>query len=478
LQARQSSVAEVYLRKALVLAPQHSGAQRMLVRSHLVSNLPGQALEALRPLLGGDIAKDPTLAMLAGEAYLANGDIREASAYYTAAAASAPTQPLARTRLGQIALHTDNVDAGLNQLEQVAAAADAPMQADLALIVGHMRHNQLDAAFQAAYRFAKKQPDRPLPFQLLGSLYAAKKDDVASRSNFLKALEISPSYLPAMAGLSSLDLAENQPLQARQRFDAIIAKEPNNEQALLGLADVMQKSGAVAADIAGTLQRANRANPQSSDARVALVTQYLRIAQPLAALSAAQEAAAALPTDVRVLDVLGQAQEAAGQHNQAIETYQRLAALEPRRMSMEKLAERALRSGNYRSAVALYRNVIEQEPENYIALNNLAWAAGRIGDASAVGYAQRAVKIAPDDAAALDTLGSLMVARGDVEHGVAHLRKARELAPKRLDIRLNYAKALIETGRKTVARSELESFRAASDDPASKAEIAAIIKGL
>lgn len=478
MQDRRPLAAEIHLRSALVVAPEHIGARRMLVRTYLDANLPVQAREALQPLLTAAVA-DPTVAMLAGEAYLANGDTRQASAYFTTAAASDKTKAVARTRLAQIALATGNVAAGTKQLEQVAAAADGPAQADLALITGYMQSNELNLALQAAQRFAKKQPDRPLPFQLLGSVYAARKDWAAAREQFLKALEMSPSYLPAVASLSALDLAGNKPLEARQRFDAVVLKEPNNEQAWLGLADVLMKSAAPAADITATLQRAIRANAQSSDARVALITHYLRIGQASLALTAAQEAAAALPNDLRVLYALGEAQKAAGQTNQSIETFNRLGALQPQsKLLIANMAERTLLAGDIQSAVALYRSIIEQQPDNYVALNNLAWAAGRIGDPKAIEYAQRAVKIAPDDAAALDTLGALLVARGDVEQGVALLRKAKELAPKRQDIRLNYAKALIKAGRKSDARSELEALRSTANDPAGKAEIAALLKEL
>jgi len=479
LRARQPAAAETHLRAALALAPQHAGARRMLVRAYLISNLPAKALEALQPLLIADNASDPTLAMLAGEAFLANGDVREAANYYTAAAESAATKPVAQTRLGQIAMAAGDTQAGLKQLEQVAAADDAPIQADLALIAGYLRGDQLDRALQAAQRFVKKQPNRPLPFQLLGSVYAAKNDSLSARAQFLKALEVSSTYLPAVAGLASLDISAGEPAEAQRRFDAIVAKEPNNEQALLGLADVMIKTGAQASVITETLQRANRVNPQLSDARVALIMHHLRVEQASLALAAAQEAAAALPNDPRILYALAQSQEADGQTQQAIQTFNRLATLEPQsKLLTARLAEEALRAGNMRSAMALYRSVVKQEPENYVALNNLAWAAGEVGDPKAVEYAQRAVKIAPEDAATLDTLGSLLVARGDIEHGVGYLRKARELAPKRSDIRLNYAKALIKAGRKSVARSELEYLRSAAEDPAGKAEIATILKGL
>jgi putative PEP-CTERM system TPR-repeat lipoprotein len=377
----------------------------------------------------------------------------------------------------------------------------------------------------------------------------------------------------------------------------------------------MLRTGAAAPEIAATLQRATLVNPSSSSARFALIAHYLRVKDPALALATAQEAAAALPNDLQILYALGRAQEAAGLANQAIETFNRLSALEPqsrfpllqlaavhaRRADYDKvvnalqraqrisandpamvrdlvagyllagrpqdaikqaralqtsapkmpagyllegdaraaakqwvdaesayraglkvapnsgvlalrlhgalgasgqnaeaetfakkwltehpkdtvlrvgLAEGALQAGNLRSAVAHYQAVVEQEPNNAVALNNLAWASGQMGDPKALGYAQRAVQIAPQNAAALDTLGSLLIAAGDAESGVEYLGRAKALAPDRSDIRLNYAKALIKAGKKDAARSELEALQAVPDAFAGKSEIASVLKGL
>lgn len=479
LQAQQPGAAEILLRQALTLAPQHSGARRMLARTFLLADQPARAIEALHPLLRAGAVNDPALAMLAGEAYLANGQMSEASTQYTAAAQFSDTKPSALTRLGQIALASGDLYGGLRQLEQVAATDGAPIQADLALIAGHIRSNQLDRALQSAQRLLQKQPDRPLAYQLLASVYLAKKESDAARQQFTKALELSPSYLPAVAGLSRLDLAAGHPLEARQRFDAVIEKEPNNEQALLGLADVMLKTGADASDITATLKRAVLASGRSSDAHLALVAHYLRLRQASNALLAAQEAAAAIPHDPRIFYALGRAQQAGGQPQQALATFRKLAALGPQsKVMLAQMAEQELRDGNLQSAVVLYESVVEQAGDDVVALNNLAWAAGQLGDPQAVEYARRAVRLAPDNAAALDTLGSLLVAGGDIDRGLEHLRRATALAPKRSDIRLNYAKALIKAGKNAAAKSELLALRATSDDPAGKAEIASMLRGL
>ena len=59
------------------------------------------------------------------------------------------------------------------------------------------------------------------------------------------------------------------------------------------------------------------------------------------------------------------------------------------------LAEHELRARDFKAAVTHYQAVVTQQPENVVALNNLAWAAGQLGDPKALDYAQRALRIAP-----------------------------------------------------------------------------------
>ena len=68
----------------------------------------------------------------------------------------------------------------------------------------------------------------------------------AARAAFTKAVELSPTYLPAIVNLARLDIAEKKPADARKRFEALVAKDPKNEQALLALADVMARTGCAA----------------------------------------------------------------------------------------------------------------------------------------------------------------------------------------------------------------------------------------
>ena len=57
----------------------------------------------------------------------------------------------------------------------------------------------------------------------------------------------------------------------------------------------------------------------------------------------------------------------------------------------------------------------------------------------------------------MDTHGWILVQHGDAARGIELLRKANSIAPQDTDIRLHLAKALLKTGDKAAAKSELES---------------------
>ena len=101
-------------------------------------------------------------------------------------------------------------------------------------------------------------------------------------------------------------------------------------------------------------------------------------------------------------------------------------------------------------------------------LNNLAWVTGELDDPKALSYAEKASALAPANPAVLDTLGMLLVKKGDVTQGLEKLQKAAQLAPNQSDIRLHLAKALIKAGDKVAARKELEALAQASSQAAGK----------
>ncbi|MFN3566659.1 MAG: XrtA/PEP-CTERM system TPR-repeat protein PrsT, partial [Burkholderiaceae bacterium] len=414
LRANQPLAAEAYLRKAISRAPEHLGAQRMLVGALLRAGQPGKAIEALQPLVQHAGAGDPQVLMLAGETYLANGDLKQAASYFTSAASSDAQQVAARTRLGQIALATGRTEAGIRELEAASELDAGQYQADLVLIVGHLRAGRTARALEAARTLEKKQPDNPLSHHVLGVVHAARKDSAAARRSFEKALALRPSYLPAAQGLAGLDLVEKKPGAAKARYEAMIAADPKNEQIYVALADLLARTGSPPADVAATLQRAVAANPQSVEARLALIGFQLRVRDTAAALAAARDAAAALPKEPRLLDALAEAQIAAGQSRDAIETLKRSADLQPQTVRpLVRLASVQAGAKEYEAAIETLRRAQRLAPSDTGVVRSLVASfvqSGRHEEALREAKALQARE--PKSAAGYALEGDVLAAQG------------------------------------------------------------------
>ncbi|MCB2043585.1 MAG: tetratricopeptide repeat protein, partial [Rhodoferax sp.] len=157
----------------------------------------------------------------------------------------------------------------------------------------------------------------------------AKKDLAGARKAFEQSLALDPVYFPSVASLAALDLGDKNIDAARKRFDAVLAKNPQHPQALLALAELRAREGGTKADVVELINKAVAANPTEKVPRLLLIDLHLRARDHKLALSAAQNAVAAIPDNPELLDALGRAQLASGDSNQALISYNKVAGMVP-----------------------------------------------------------------------------------------------------------------------------------------------------
>jgi tetratricopeptide (TPR) repeat protein len=85
--------------------------------------------------------------------------------------------------------------------------------------------------------------------------------------------------------------------------------------------------------------------------------------------------------------------------------------------------------GNYTAAIDRYRKVIEAEPQNIQALNNLAYLLTEHGNKpdEALKYAEKAGELSPQDPDIADTLGWIYYRKGLYSLAVRHLERAASM---------------------------------------------------
>jgi putative PEP-CTERM system TPR-repeat lipoprotein len=235
-----------------------------------------------------------------------------------------------------------------------------------------------------------------------------------------KALSSKPDYVPALALQAELDLRRGDVAKAEARAKAIVAR--NAEQAV---------GYRLLADAALA-----RKNPPEA-------VEHYRIA-----LTKEETTDGALR--------LAWAHVLAGSTGEAVRILESWVQRHPKDLvAMRALADLYARTGDLPSARLWYERVLARRADDPFALNNLAHVLFRQGDAAALGYAERAHKLAPREAAIQDTLGWMLVQRGERDAGLRHLREARLRDPKSPEIRYHLAVALAQAGRRQEARAEL-----------------------
>jgi len=134
------------------------------------------------------------------------------------------------------------------------------------------------------------------------------------------------------------------------------------------------------------------------------------------------------------------------------------------------LAQAYQRERQADKARAEYARILEYEPDNLIAGNNLAWGYFTAGDSRAEAIARQAYASHPENSAILDTLGWILASKGEVDDGVGFLRTAVASASSSGETRYHLAAALVEAGEREEAQGILEKLLSTDTEFSSREE--------
>lgn len=123
-----------------------------------------------------------------------------------------------------------------------------------------------------------------------------------------------------------------------------------------------------------------------------------------------------------------------------------------------KLAMLQQANGQDAAAATNYEQLLSSQPTNVAALNNLAWIYHHGGDDRAIGLAEKAYKLSPDNPSVADTYGWILLQSGSHEESVPILEKAHEMQPDSDDIARHLAEAYKTVGMKAEAERLLETL--------------------
>lgn len=355
--------AQVHLASALSLAPGNLYVRKLMLSSLARSGQVRRALEVLQPGLK-QAPEDRQLMLMAGELYLEGGEFGKAAAYFDKVAARDPKDPLARYKLGLSRLAAGDTDKAFSDLEAAVAIDSTKYEADTVLVVSYLTRGKYDQALKVMESLEKKQPKNPVTFNLKAAIYMGKKDVSSARKYLERALELSPTFLPAAKNVALLDLEDKNIKAARGRIESLLEKDKNDVQVLLTLAEMGPRLGASSSEVIDWLVRASKANSGSVQPHLKLARAYIQAADAKKALETALQARTISPDNIEVLDTLGSIQLLAGETGQAITTYSSLATLQPNSPAvLYRLARIHIGNGGDQLAATTLRKALALKPD-------------------------------------------------------------------------------------------------------------------
>ena len=455
VEARSGSLlaAESHFVKALRVDATQDQARRNLAQVYLLLGAPGKALETLKPLIEPG-SRDAGALSLVAEALQQAGDMRGAETFFSRASSVSPDDESVQTAAALARLSRTDSATAVAELTQLSKRSKG-VYADMALISAHLQRMDTDAALQAIDTMAKKEPDSTAPAMLRGQVHLLRNDMAAARQAYDAALKTNPRLYAATANLAIIDEREKKPADAQKRLEAVLATDSRNHIAAVALAELRLRQQAPFADVLKGLQDAIKASPQEAGPRLLLVNQLLQRKQATEALSAARDAAAAIPNNLAVLDALGTALTRSGDLQQAMSTFKQAANLDASAAQPHvRMAELFSNRGDARSAHNALARALQSEPGAeavQMALVDLALRDKRPKDVQSV--AKDLQTKFPQRAHGLVLEGLLAQRQKDHASAIAAFRNGLKIDPTSTTAAVRLYQSLMANGAQAEART-------------------------
>jgi len=322
IQLHDFQIAEEYLSRYVTMNPgQPQASLQLAVARAQLGDYTG-AIEVAEPLLETQASSVPLLVLLGG-AYMEMGDVQRGTDYLEQAVELSPDAVQIRTQLAKGLLASGEADRAVVQLQAAVHHDQDSVQADVLLVLTYLRNKDYINAEQAALRLEERNPSDPIAPNLSGLVYLAQNDLTRAANKFNQALSLDPVFTTAESNLAKIDLLNKNINSAEKRYKRILKIQPNNMNAMLGLAAIAE----LRQDKAGMvryLEQAGAGNPKNVQPGLLLANFYLNTNEPLRALNVTNDLSNRFPNNPGVLKALARAQSASGEHNNAVRTLERL----------------------------------------------------------------------------------------------------------------------------------------------------------
>lgn len=271
----------------------------------------------------------------------------------------------------------------------------------------------------------------------LGGLYLQQKEFGKAGEQFQKVWTSSPPDIRGYLGIQEIKMAQGKPADAVKGMQDLVDKNPNVPQFRAELANTQAVAGS-------QLQRSNPAQAKSFfESAAANYKEVLKVNGK--------------STEIWIR--LGVLQRALGDNDAALASFEQASNISPQ--NVDAILQRAMMLetlNRKKEAADLYNRVLGIDPNNALALNNLAFMNADNGTNldQAMTFAERAKQQAPQSPDVADTLGYVYFRKNLNSEALEIFKQDVQDQPANPTFHLHLAMALLKQGDKQGAREEAQ----------------------
>ncbi|MEW4527064.1 tetratricopeptide repeat protein [Maioricimonas sp. JC845] len=394
-----------------------------------------------------------------------------------AAAAEQNDSPRARHRQASQLFRAGKVIEARRLWDEAAAQDPNLPPSDIAVAFAYLEQGNLASARVAIDTAAGRVPDSPLLWIARAQLAAGERGLGTARDALHKAHDMAPGLYITNLWLGQFYEERGALSDATEYYKAAVAADSQRTEALTGIARLQFRT----LDMDGafrTLQRVSEIDPTvSAESRMAAL--HLNAGDLPGALMWQEQAVAQQPGNQDALVALARLQLRLKQFDSARATIERIPAWEDTPRLLLLHAQIDDDEGRSDEAAALYRKIIQLDPENVIALNNLAMILLESDQSrdEAVDAAARAIALAPGNPAVRATHACALQASGHKDAATALQRAVHEV-PADPWVRFFYGRLLSDRKQHAQARTQLRACLLLDSEFPRKEEVDTLLETL
>jgi len=353
------------------------------------------------------------------------GNTNRAEAEWRDAVRLRPDIVEAHRALAGVAIHRSDASALAQEADQIIALQPSAPDGYLLRAVADIDRKNYATADENIHRSLEKQPNNPGAYVQLGNLRMAQTQFADAQRAYQQALDQDPNSTDALGGVLNVDLVQKQPDRAIATAKTQLAIYPKNVgfHIMMGQLLLEQKK-----DLAGAEQEFKQASDLDKKNSEAMVK-------------------------------LGLVQNLRGATDQALQTYLDGAKINPKEVAFYLLAGGIYEAKqDWDNAKQQYQKVLQIQPDNPLASNNLAYVMLEQGGNVEVAFAmaQTARRQLPDNPNSADTLGWAFYHKGVYTSAITQFKAALKKEPDNALFNYHLGLAYAKSGQAALARQQLD----------------------